>query len=286
MNFHSSKFSGKQRHLPPHSAIFFVLMNVDAAGITHETGNALKRLSSSANAPIFSSMIPFLERRSLADRCYSVRREVDAAAVAIRILGGEKAGSINTPAIQYALPRFDWRQMRRWGISQSTSLQAARSTSESQPYGNGIPGKLRSSLRLFSVQAGLITILLREHRRRQFAEVQSRQRMAELAHVNRFSTAGELTASIAHEINQPLGTILTNAETARNILKSSSPDIAELRDIVDDILQDDQRATEVIQRMRSLLKKAPFELKKFDLNDLARETVEFFPSWHSGERSN
>ena len=48
-----------------------------------------------------------------------------------------------------------------------------------------------------------------------------RQRMAELAHVNRFSTAGELTASIAHEINQPLGSILTNAETAEAILKSS-----------------------------------------------------------------
>ena len=111
------------------------------------------------------------------------------------------------------------------------------------------------------LQAGLIAVLLREHRRRQFAEVQSRQRMAELAHVNRFSTAGELTASIAHEINQPLGSILTNAETAEAILKSQSPDIAglpdiiELRDIVNDILQDDRRATEVIRRMRSLLKK-------------------------------
>ena len=65
------------------------------------------------------------------------------------------------------------------------------------------------------------------------AEVQSRQRMAELAHVMRFSTAGELTASIAHEINQPLGSILTNAETAQAILKSQSPDIAELNEIVE-----------------------------------------------------
>ena len=105
--------------------------------------------------------------------------------------------------------------------------------------------------------------------------MQSRQRAAELAHVNRFSTAGELTASIAHEINQPLTSILNNAETANVILQSSSPDIAELKHIVDDILQDDQRATEVIWRMRSLLKKAPFELKNMDVNDLARETVAF-----------
>jgi C4-dicarboxylate-specific signal transduction histidine kinase len=134
------------------------------------------------------------------------------------------------------------------------------------------------------MQAGLISVLLREHRRRQLAEVQARQRMAELAHVNRFSTAGELTASIAHEINQPLGSIMTNAETANAILKSPTPDIAELKDIVNDILLDDRRAAEVIRRMRSLLKKAPFELKNIDLNDLVRETVEFLSSLAVGRK--
>src|SRR6266404_3694323 len=116
------------------------------------------------------------------------------------------------------------------------------------------------------------------------AQVQSRQLMAELAHVNRFSMAGELTASIAHEINQPLGAILTNAETADAILNSTSPDTTELKDIVKDILQDDRRATEVIRRMRSLLKKAPFELKNLNLNDLVRETVEFLSSLAVGRK--
>jgi signal transduction histidine kinase len=108
--------------------------------------------------------------------------------------------------------------------------------------------------------------------------------MAELAHVNRFATAGELTASIAHEINQPLGAILTNAETAKAILTSPSPDIAELNEIVDDILKDDQRANEVIRRMRSLLKKAPFELKNLDFNNIVRETVEFISSLAVGRQ--
>ena len=108
--------------------------------------------------------------------------------------------------------------------------------------------------------------------------------MTELAHVNRFSTAGELTASIAHEINQPLGAILMSAESAEIILKSSSPDIPELGEIVSDILHNNRRATEVIRRMRSLLKKAPFELKSLDLNDLARETVEFLSTLAIGRK--
>jgi signal transduction histidine kinase len=145
-------------------------------------------------------------------------------------------------------------------------------------------GQIALSVVLILIQAGLISVLLHERSRRHLAEVQSRQRMAELAHINRYSTAGELTASIAHEINQPLGAILVNAETARSILTSSRPDLDELREIVDDILQDDRRAGEVIRRTRSLLRKAPFELTKLDLNAVVRETVEFLSALAIGRK--
>jgi C4-dicarboxylate-specific signal transduction histidine kinase len=98
--------------------------------------------------------------------------------------------------------------------------------------------------------------------------------MSELAHTNRYSIAGELTASIAHEINQPLGSIMTNAETAQVMLGSPTPDLKELGEIIADIRRDDQRASEVILRLRSLLKKTPFELRHFNLNDLVGETIE------------
>ena len=207
-----------------------------------------------------------------------------AAEVAIRILNGEKAGDIKPSFVPLASPMFDWRQMQRWGISESSlppdSTIAFREPTVWQRYS----WQIASVVSVILLQAGLISALLREHRRRQFAEVQARQRMAELAHVNRFSTAGELTASIAHEINQPLGSILMNTETAQAILQSPKPDIGEALEILDDILRDDRRATEVIRRMRSLLKKAPFELKSLDLNDLARETIEFLSSLAVGRK--
>jgi signal transduction histidine kinase len=272
--------------LPPHSAIFWHLMNVDAAGVAHETNEALNKLSSSASGPIFSYDGSFFGEAIVGGPMHSVHDSSRiTAAVAVRILNGEKAGDIKTLPTGFAAPIFDWRQMRRWGISES-NLPAGSTVYFREPTAwERYSWQIAFITAVILIQAGLIAILLNEHRRRQLAEVQARQRMDELAHINRFSTAGELTASIAHEINQPLGSILTNAETAGAILDSANPDIAELKDIVKDILQDDRRASEVIRRMRSLLKKAPFELKEFDLNDLVRDSVEFLSTLAIGRKA-
>ncbi len=262
--------------LPPHSAIFWHLLNIDAAGVTHEANHALNKLSSSANAPIFSYDGSFFGEAIVGGPMHSVQELGHiTAAVVVRILNGEKAGDIKTPPTGFATPIFDWRQMQRWGIADSSLPPGSTVYFREPTVWDRYRWQIVSVLAVILIQAALISILLREHRRRQLAEVQARQRMAELARVNRFSTAGELTATIAHEINQPLGSILTNAETAQAILKSPNPDIAELDEIVSDIVRDDRRASEVIRRMRSLLTKAPFDLKRLDLNDVARETVEF-----------
>jgi signal transduction histidine kinase len=217
-------------------------MNVDAAGVSHEENESLSALASEASAPIFSYDGSFFEGALVGGPMFSVMESSAVTAnVANRILSGERAGDIKTRPIEFAAPMFDWRQLRRWGIAES-SLPAGSTVYFREPT---VWGRYWWQIALVTavilLQAGLIAALLREHRRRQLAEVQSRQRMAELGHVNRFSMAGELTASIAHEINQPLGAILTNAETADAILESPTPDIAELKDIVKDILQDDQR---------------------------------------------
>ena len=269
--------------LPPHSAIYWLMMNVDGAGVAHESGSALSRLAAVANAPIFAHDGTYFGEGTVGGPMHSVPElSKKTAEVAIRILNGEKARDIKPSLIPLAAPIFDWRQMQRWGIAESSLPPGSTIAFRDPTLWERYWWQIALTTTIVLMQAGLIAGLLREHRRRQFAEVQSRQRMAELAHVNRFSTAGELTASIAHEINQPLGAILTNAETAAAILKSQRPDIAaladvvELKDIVNDILEDDRRATEVIRRMRSLLKRAPFELKQFDLNEVVQETIRFF----------
>jgi signal transduction histidine kinase len=260
--------------LPPDSAIFWAQLQVDVLGAVNEGDRTLRELATVANAPIFSYDDAFLTGEIVGGPMTSVsvttRTTTD---VVLRILEGEKPAAITTPVLQYGPAKYDWRQLQRWGISESRLPSGSQVLFREPTAWQRYSWQIALTIAIILLQTGLIAALLREHRRRRLAEVQSRQRMAELARVMRFSTAGEMAASISHELNQPLGAILTNAETLDVILKSPTPDITELKDIVKDILHDDQRAGEVIRRIRSLLKKAPFELKDFDLNDLVRETL-------------
>jgi C4-dicarboxylate-specific signal transduction histidine kinase len=103
-----------------------------------------------------------------------------------------------------------------------------------------------------------------------------RQRLIELARSHRYSVARELAAAISHEINQPLGALLTNAETLEALLQSSEPDLKELREIAADIRRDTQRAADVIRHLRDLLKKSSVELKQIDLAEPVRHALHFF----------
>ena len=199
----------------------------------------------------------------------------DAANLALRILRGEPASSIPVTTSQAVKPIFNWLQMQRWGISEF-DLPPGSEVRFREP---GIWEKYRwqtlSVAAVLLIQAGLISILLHERHRRANAERESRDRLAELAHANRQATAGELTSTIAHELNQPLGAILTNTETAELILNSPSPDLSEVKEILADIKRDDIRAGEIIHHMRSFLRRAPFDDEAIDLNDTVRKVFDF-----------
>jgi signal transduction histidine kinase len=113
---------------------------------------------------------------------------------------------------------------------------------------------------------------------RKRAEGEAQRSRQELAHFTRVSTMGELTASLAHELNQPLTGILTNAQAARRFLDMNPPDLAELRAILGDIIEDDKRAADVIQRLRDLLRKGESQVGPLDLNCLIRDVVKLLGS--------
>ena len=109
---------------------------------------------------------------------------------------------------------------------------------------------------------------------RKAAELQAAQDRANLRHMSRVSMLGQLSAAIAHQLNQPLAAILGNAEAAQKMLGRKEVDLEELRAICDDIVSEDHRAAEVIRRLRDLYKRGETRRELFELNVLVRETVD------------
>jgi C4-dicarboxylate-specific signal transduction histidine kinase len=100
-----------------------------------------------------------------------------------------------------------------------------------------------------------------------------RERQTELAHVTRVMTLGELTASVAHEVNQPLAAIVTNANACLRWLGGAQPNFVEARHAVERIIKDSYRASDVISHVRSLVKKAPPRNDQVDLNEVILEVL-------------
>jgi two-component system, LuxR family, sensor kinase FixL len=105
------------------------------------------------------------------------------------------------------------------------------------------------------------------------SELEIAQQRNELAHIARVSTMGELAASLAHELNQPLGAILSNAEAAELFLQQDPPPLHEVREILAEIRKDDQRAGDIIRRMHTLLRKHELALVPLNLNELVQDTL-------------
>jgi len=89
---------------------------------------------------------------------------------------------------------------------------------------------------------------------------------------------GELATSLAHELNQPLTAIRSNAQPAKHLLAADPPDLQEVGDTIKDIIQDDRRASEVIQWLRALVKKEELAFAPLDLTSVIREVVELVHS--------
>ena len=108
---------------------------------------------------------------------------------------------------------------------------------------------------------------------RKVAELESRRSLQEISHAARVTTMGELAASLAHEINQPLAAILTNAQASTKLLTRPVPDVEDVKEALGDIARDARRAGDVIGRLRTMLKKGDVVRAPVDLNDVVREVL-------------
>lgn len=262
--------------LPARSVIIYSAIYSDGEGTYFSPAKGFELVAEKANRPIIVAAEPLVALGSIGGPVIVPGLiGADAAKLALRILHGEPASSIPVAMSDAVKPIFNRLQMQRWGISESDLPPGSEVRFREPSIWEKYRWQTLSIAAVLLIQAGLISILLHERHGRTTAERESRNRLTELAHANRQATAGELTSTIAHELNQPLGTILTNAETAELILSSPAPNLSEVKEILADIKRDDIRASEVIDRVRGFLRRAPFEDKAIDLNDTVRKVFDF-----------
>jgi signal transduction histidine kinase len=217
------------------------------------------------------------------------RRHVEAgllfgglAVVSLLVFNWLDPGARKAPALFYVpLPFLLWAAVRfgAIGVSSANMVLAAAAiwgvVHGLGPFVEGSRADNALDVHLFliavTVPLLLLAALLEERRR---VERETRAQRQQLAHLSRVALMGGLSGALAHELNQPLTAILSNAQAAEHMLAAGRVDRAELGEILGDIVAANRRASEVIRRLRALFKKGDTQLQDLDVNDVMREVLE------------
>ena len=238
----------------------------DGAARTSTPKQAAGEMAAVSAAPVYGPFNTFIGVGIVGGRMPNFEAMGREAASEVNVLlSGTAPASLHLPPTMPTTLNVDWRQVSRWGITDEmppgTIVQFRTPT-----FWEAYRTEAIIALALFLLQSVLVAGLLLERRRRRGAEISVDQHRFQLAHASRLAMAGELTASIAHEINQPLGAILSNVSAAEIILGRGSEGLEEVRQILGDIHNDNIRASEVVSRLRALLAKHEVQHDIVDLN--------------------
>jgi len=190
-------------------------------------------------------------------------------------------GASLAPALWYApLPFLLWAAVRLGTIGTTSALALLvvatiwGAVQGVGPFTGDSPQDTARDLQLFLIAASVPLLLLAvalEERSR--AEREAHEQRLQLTHLSRVAMLGEMSGGLAHELNQPLTAILSNAQAAEHLIANKTIDNNELREILHDIIAANQRASEVIRRLRALFKRGETYLERLDANELVRETL-------------
>lgn len=260
--------------MAPKSAIFWFLLSEDAAGIPYTEDRALEMLREVAAAPIFGIGDYQMGRGIVGGPLMQTKAlGLQGADAALRILKGGKPNAVDPPSVLFGPAAYDSRELERWGISEARLPPGSIVHFRQPAIWDQYRWPIIAVAAIIPLQSILISYVLFQGRRRREAEADAALQRQEIAHLMRVAVLGELSGSIAHEINQPLTAILANAQAALHLLGQKSPDLEEIRDALEEIVHEDNRAGEVIHRLRHLLKKGERKLESVNVNDLVRSTA-------------
>jgi len=260
--------------LPEDAAIFYTALSDSSGGARYDANDALAILAEVANRPIVIDQETRLGRGGTGGFVLQVGAIGEATAqIVLGLFSGESASTIPVTHGEFVKPVFDWRELKRWKIIEA-SLPAG-SEIRFREYGGWEQYRIQIIVlsTALLMQTALIGWLIHEIRRRHRAEIQSRSAIAELTHLNRRAAAGQLSASLTHEVNQPLSGIVTRASAALRWLRAEKPNVEKAEAALEGIVAAGHRAGDIVASVRAMFKKDPPQKVSTDINQIVRTVL-------------
>lgn len=262
------------RSLPPDTVVLLGSVQRDVTGRHYFVSQLSEMLATTAGVPVYVLGGSAIGNGAIGGVVVDPEElGGQAARLALRVLGGVRPETVPIEIFAKGTPMLDWRALKRWGISESRVPADGIIRYRPETLWEEHRGLILFLLVIFVLQSATIGGLMVQRRHRRLAEQEVLRQQTELAHVTRVATMGQFASAIAHELNQPLGAILRNTEAAEIFLRQEKPDLEEIRGILTDIRNDDERAGRVIERMRALLRYRSLETRPVELHALILETV-------------
>ena len=261
-------------NLPDTSAILYTALTADETGNQYLPNEALAEIAKTANRPIVVDVDNRLGHGATGGFVVVPALIGDEAAhLMLRVFNGENASAIPITTSNAVKPVFDWRELQRWAVNERDLPPGSEILFRPPTAWEQYRWQILFIAAVIFTETLLILGLLYEHQRRRRAEVQALQRMTELAHLNRIATAGELSASIAHEVKQPLAAIVAQSSAALRWLAHTTPDLNEARAALKKIMFAGNRASEIVDRLRAMFRKESSARTPLDINTLLANVI-------------
>ena len=260
--------------LPNDAVVFYTSIFVDGAGVVHTPQSALLAISGATSRPIITDVESNLGYGAVGGFLFSIESAArETVRLASRILDGENISQIPVTKIDLNKPMFDWRELKRWNIRENRLPVGSDIRFRSQSMWDQYRWQISAVTAVLFLQTALIFGLFYEHRKRRLAQAESMLRANQLAHMNRTATAGELSASIAHEVKQPLAAIITFGSAGLRWLTKQTPNVEETRRVLRRIVDESERASRIIDDIRAMFRKDMKARETVDVNELISETL-------------
>jgi signal transduction histidine kinase len=270
------------RKIPSESIVFIPIFLSDVNKAPYSTPEAIRVISANCKAPVFPIFDSFIKTRGgfggFVFSYMNLGKELGRAAR--EILNGKDVTKIRIDKGKIYNYFYDWKQLKKWNLEESDKIPAESIIfNKENDFIHEYRWQILFVLFVLITETFLIIYLITLNKRQKKIvrqKIETENLFLEMSREDRLSTMVELTASLSHELNQPLTAILYSAQAGKRFLETDKLDPEQAKEIFDNIIEDDKRAAGLISSVRSLMKLETREKDKVNLNAVIHETIKIF----------